>query len=96
MISLRKAMETQVEEAFQTTLESYRAALVAIGKAGARAFPQAGEHLEQSLLALHQRLTSEAPPSLVLEIEEHLEAELQTWGDEAARFYQATSEISMP
>lgn len=63
---------------------------------GAQHAHEAGEHLEQSLLALHQRLTSEAPPSLVLETEEHLEAELQTWGDEAARFYQATSEISMP
>jgi diguanylate cyclase (GGDEF)-like protein len=88
MISLRKAMETQVEEAFQSTLGSYRAALVAIGNAGVRACPPAGEHLQQSLLALQQQLTSEAPPELVVETEQRLEAELQTWGDEAARYYQ--------
>jgi len=94
MISLRKAMETQIEEAFQSALDSYRAALMAIGKASVRACPPVGERLQRALLVLHQRLLSEAPPNLVLETEERLELELQTWGDEVARFYQEkTTEV---
>ena len=39
MISLRKAMDSHVEETLHSTLESYRATLVAVGKAGVRACP---------------------------------------------------------
>ena len=88
MISLRKAMQAHVEESLQSALGAYRAALLAIGKAGVKACPAAGEQFQQALLALHVGLTTEAQPHRVLETEQRLEAELETWGSEAARFFQ--------
>jgi diguanylate cyclase (GGDEF)-like protein len=88
MISLRKAMDAQAEEAFHSTLETYRAALLAMADAGSRACPSAGDQLQHSLLVLHQRLTADATPGLVSETEQRLEAELRAWSDGAAQFYQ--------
>ncbi len=88
MISLRKAMQEQVEEAFESTLDSYRSALGAIGDAAVRACPPVGEPLQQNLRALQKRLTAETPPQLVTETERRLEAELRTWGDQAAQLFQ--------
>lgn len=94
MISLRRAMDTDLEDAFQLTLESYRAALVATGNAGALACPSAGEHLQQNLLALHESLTSEAAPTLMADTHTQVEAHLHTWGQHAARFYdEKTNEV---
>jgi len=94
MISLRRAMETHVEETLHTTLESYRATLVAIGNAGVRACPSAGEHLQQNLVALNERLTTEAAPSLIADTKQQVEAQLHTWGEHAAQANQEkTNEV---
>lgn len=94
MISLRKAMIGQVEDALQSTLASYRDALMAIGTANGRACPPASVRLQGALLALHQRLATEASPSVVSETEKQLETELQNWADEAAGIYHAkTTEV---
>ncbi len=88
MISLRKSMDMQLEEVFQSALKSYRDALAAVGQAGAQACPPVGEELKQSLLNLKQRLSAEASASLITETEELLEKELQTWSARAAHFYE--------
>ena len=88
MISLRKAIDTHTEEAFESTLESYRAVLVAMGNAGARACPSAGKELQERLLALHARLTNEAVPKEIAETKKQAEAQLHKWGEDAAQFNQ--------
>lgn len=94
MISLRKAIETHSEEAFESTLDSYRAVLVAVGSAGVRACPSAGEGLQAGLLALHERLTSNAEPSLIADTKRQVEAQLQAWGEQAAQLNrEKTNEV---
>lgn len=92
MISLRKAMQDQVEEAYESTLDSYRSALGAIGDAAMRACPPTGEPLQQSLRALQARLTAEAKPHLVTETGQRLEVELRTWGDQSAQLYKSNTD----
>jgi diguanylate cyclase (GGDEF)-like protein len=88
MISLRKASEAQLQDAFEATLQAYRAALRAIADAGARAFPLAGDQLRENLLALRQHLNPQSDSKVVTETGEHLETELGAWSDQASRFYQ--------
>ena len=90
MISLRKSMESLLEDMLQSTLECYRAALAAMGDAGVKACPQAGDDLRQSLLQLNQHLTAEA--GAVAHTEKRVEEELRAWGDRAARFYDEKSD----
>lgn len=87
MISLRKAMEAQVEDVLASTLSSYRAALAAVSEAGAKACPPAGEDLKASLLRLQERLQAEASPRLVAETEQGLEETLRSWSDRAAQYH---------
>jgi len=94
MISLRKSMERQAEEVLRSALKSYGDVFVAVGKAGTQACPPAGEELRESLLNLKQRLKADASASLIVETEQLVEAELQTWGERAAHFYQEkTNEV---
>jgi len=88
MISLRKASEAQLQDAFEATLQAYRAALRTMGEAGARAFPIRGEQLLQNLLALRQHLNPQSGPDDVRETGKRLETELGAWSDHASRFYQ--------
>jgi diguanylate cyclase (GGDEF)-like protein len=85
-------MEMQLEETLQSTLQSYRAALGAVGDAGVQACPPAGENLKESLLNLQLRLTAEASASVVGETEQRLEEELRTWSERAGRYYQEKTE----
>lgn len=83
-------MESLLEDMLQSTLECYRAALAAMGDAGVKACPQAGDDLRQSLLQLNQHLTAEA--GAVAHTEKRVEEELRAWGDRAARFYDEKSD----
>ena len=94
MISLKKSIEQQVEEVLQSTLKSYGNVLVAMGDAGTRACPPAGEELRESLLNLSHRLSRESTSDVISETERLLEKELHTWGDRAANFYrEKTDEV---
>ena len=87
-------MDSHLEGALDTTLESYRATLVAVGHAGVRACPPAGEPLQQNLLALQERLTREAAPDLIADTKQQVEAQLETWGEHVARVNQEkTNEV---
>jgi diguanylate cyclase (GGDEF)-like protein len=94
MISLRRAMEAQVQDALESTLRVYRAALGLIGDVAARAFPSSGESFRESLATLQKRLAQDATPELVDETGRSLEVELNAWGDQAAKFYkEKTTEL---
>ncbi len=88
MISLRKASEAQLQDAFEATLQAYRAALRTMGEAGARAFPIRGEQLLENLLALRQHLNPQSGPDDVRDAGKRLDTELGAWSDHASRFYQ--------
>ncbi|MEO8051567.1 MAG: GGDEF domain-containing protein [Acidobacteriota bacterium] len=92
MISLRKSMEYQAEEVLQSALKSYGDVFVAVGQAGAQAFPPVGDELKESLLCLKQRLNGEASASVIAETEQLLEAELRTWSEQAANFFRDKTE----
>ena len=85
-------MKLDLEQAFAATLDSYRAALRALGDAGAQACPPAADGLKQSLQNLTQRLSRDAAPGLIVETEQRLEVELKTWGEQAAQCYQAKAD----
>jgi len=92
MISLRKAMESHGQEAFEATLSSYRAALVSMGESAVRACPLAGEDLQASLLSLHEKLTLNAGPTQMAETSRQLEKHLHDWSERAAAAYEAKAE----
>ncbi len=85
-------MEYQAEEVLQSALKSYGDVFVAVGQAGAQAFPPVGDELKESLLNLKQRLNREASASVIAETEQLLEAELRTWSEQAANFFRDKTE----
>ncbi len=88
MISLRKSMEMDAEGLIASTLEAYRAALVAMGDAGVKACPPAGESLQHGLRQLHSQLTSVSSQNIVAETEMRVATELRDWGERAAGYYR--------
>lgn len=94
MISLRKSMAAQAEEALQSALKSFADVFVVVGEASAQACPPAGVDLKESLLNLKQRLNAESSATVIAETEKLFETELQTWSERAAQFYrQKTDEV---
>jgi diguanylate cyclase (GGDEF)-like protein len=88
VISLRKAMDAQVEDTLASTLGSYRAALAAVSDAGVKACPPAGDDLKASLLRLQERLQAETSPRAVTETQQSLEEALRTWAERVAQYHQ--------
>ena len=72
-------MDSQLEELQRSSLEAYRAALAAIGKYGAQAYPQLGQDLQQSLLSLQEHLCADATPSMIQQTEQQVETHLSQW-----------------
>ena len=81
-------MEKQLEQLLDTAMDSYRAALVAMGKCGVQACPPLGEDLQQALWNLHQRLSSDASPLVLSETEQRVGQELQQFGKRASDYYK--------
>ncbi len=77
-----------LEELFRSALDSYRAALVVIGKCGVRICPQVGHPLQLSLLNLQERLSAYASAAQISETGKKVEEELETWGGLAAGYFQ--------
>ena len=104
MISLKKYLdmdpseprssEPELNELASVILESYRSALLAMGKNGARAFPAAGSDLQQTLASLENRLAANITASLVKETESQVEEQLQQWGGCTAEYFKTkTNEV---
>jgi hypothetical protein len=92
VISLRKAVHADLEESLSSALESYRAALIAVGDAGARAYPPTGENLKLSLLKLQESLVKTATPAAFTQTEQCVGQELKAWGDRASYYYLESAE----
>ena len=99
MISLKKyldmdpdkphATEPDPGELLSATLDSYRSALLAMGKSGVRACPALGSDLQHGLAGLEKRLSNKITPSLVRRTGKHVEEQLDQWGGRTAEYFKA-------
>src|SRR5271166_646960 len=99
MISLKKYLDTDAgqpyisepdpSELLAAALKSYRSALLAMGKSGARACPVVGSDLRQNLARLESRLSCDLTPFLVQETETQVEEHLQKWGSHTEEYFKA-------
>jgi diguanylate cyclase (GGDEF)-like protein len=88
------APKPELNELSSVILESYRSALLAMGKSGARAFPAAGSDLQQTMASLENRLSANITASLVKETETQVEEQLQQWGGCTAEYFKTkTNEV---
>jgi diguanylate cyclase (GGDEF)-like protein len=71
------------------TLNSYRSALQAMGKSGARACPSAGPDLQQALTKLGDGLAGELTPALVSKTALDADVILQQWGGRSEEYFKA-------
>jgi len=81
-------MHASLEESLRSAVESYRGALTAVGDAGAKAYPPAGDDLKQSLLQLRQNLAETASPNAFAETGQRVGEQLKSWAESAAHYYQ--------
>ena len=88
VISLKRYLETNQKELLHSTLDSYRAALGAMGDSGAAACPVVGADLQRSLWKLQERLSSSASVDEIARTEAQVEAELKAWGQRTADYYR--------
>ena len=89
VISLKRYLDSDRNELLISTLEWYRATLVAMGVSGAQACPHLGNGMQQSLLNLQQRVSTDATPALVAETQQRVEEELRRWGESAAEYFKS-------
>lgn len=102
MISLKKYLESEVEaprfddsnsgELLSAVLNSYRCALLDMGKSGYRACPAFGAGLRQSLSGLDKRLSSEVTASLFQETRQEVTEQLSRWGELTAEHLRGKAE----
>jgi diguanylate cyclase (GGDEF)-like protein len=88
VISLKKHIELQPWEILRSTVESYRAAIAAMGNCWAQACPPLSEPLRQSLLSLRDQISAEVAPQVVTEAGQRIEKELGLWGGRAAEYFR--------
>lgn len=98
MISLKKYLDLNPDQPYVSepdpgklliaTLESYRSALLAMGKSGARACPALGSDLQQGLAGLEQRLSRNITPSLMKGTGKNVEEQLEHWGGRTAEYFK--------
>ena len=81
-------MHASLEESLRSAVDSYRATLIDVGDAGARAYPPAGDNLKESLLALQQNLNESTAPKVFAETGQRVQVQLKAWGESAAQYYQ--------
>lgn len=85
-------MHASLEESLRSAVESYRGALTAVGDAGAKAYPPAGDDLKQSLLQLRQSLGETTSPSVFADTEQRVSEQLKSWAESAAHYYQDSAD----
>lgn len=94
MISLKKLIESQSEELFAAAMVAYRAALSAMGKAGAEAIPHLGTGLRQKLNRLQESLDSNVSVSDITRAQQNVDVELGQWSANATQYFtDKTKEI---
>lgn len=98
MISLKKYLDMvpdkntpsnpPLTDLFSVILESYRAALLAMGRSGSKACPPTGSELQHTLVGLERRLFAKLTVELVKETETQVEEQLLRWGGCTAEYFK--------
>jgi diguanylate cyclase (GGDEF)-like protein len=87
VISLKKHIDRQPLEALRSTVESYRAAIAAMGNCWAQACPPLSDVLQKGLFTLRDRISAEVPPEALVEAGQRVEEELELCGARAAEYF---------
>jgi len=75
-------------------VDSYRSALLAMGKSGIQACPGVSSDLQQKLADLGNQISSDPTPAGVKKTETQVEEQLQQWGSQSAEYFKAkTNEV---
>jgi diguanylate cyclase (GGDEF)-like protein len=88
MISLRKAMDEQLQELLVALLENFKISLDTMGESAARACPQSAQGLAPNLKRLQEGLTSSSTPSQVKETTASVDGEMRAWSSRASDYYK--------
>lgn len=102
MISLKKYLEMAFDPSspgkkahnalLGAAIESYRAALLDMGKSGYRACPPLGLGLQQSLTAIEKKLATEVRVGLLHETRSEVGNQLSLWGERTAEHFKEKAE----
>jgi diguanylate cyclase (GGDEF)-like protein len=82
------SLEPDSNDVASVILESYRSALLAMGKSGARACPAVGSELQENLANLGNRLAAKVTASRVRETEVEVEEQLLRWEGRGAEYFK--------
>jgi diguanylate cyclase (GGDEF)-like protein len=94
VISLKQSIEEDAEQLLRTALDSYHAALDAVGEAAIKACPPAGEDLQSALSKLSFALTKPVSAGEIADTTSAIQKELKSWAGHASQFFQqSTGEI---
>lgn len=85
VISLKKYMESQVEDLLMTAVGAWQTTLTAIAKAGAQAVPHLGDALTGKMGALAGNLTASVNQAEIADVQQRVETELAQWSESAAQ-----------
>jgi len=77
-----------LNDLFSVVLESYRAALLAMGNSGVKACPAVGSDLQHALARLERALFTKLSVPVVQKIEAEVEGKLREWGGSSAEYFQ--------
>ncbi len=100
MISLKKYLEMEVDldkpcdeglepgELLPVVLESYRSAVLEMGKSATLACATVGAELQQGMTILAERLTGKITACEARQTEQKVEAELQRWGTHTSEYFK--------
>jgi diguanylate cyclase len=84
--------EAETDELTAVTMECYRAALLAVGKAAVQTCPHLGVDLQTDLQGLERRLAADPSPELVRRTEKQVEIELNEWGARTSGHFKAQAD----
>jgi len=84
--------EIEIDDFTAATLECYRAALLAIGKAAVQTCPPIGVELEADLQGLERRLATDPSIGLIKRTQKQVEIQLNEWGARASGQFRAQSD----
>jgi diguanylate cyclase (GGDEF)-like protein len=80
--------DPDLNELGSAILESYRSALLAMGRSGAQACPAVGSELQQNLASLENRFSEQITASFVRETEVEIEEQILRWGSRGADYFK--------
>jgi diguanylate cyclase (GGDEF)-like protein len=91
VISLKKYIDSNNPELLNSTRDSFRDSLTAMGSSAVQVCPHISENLQQSLLNLRDRLVAEPDPVVVTETGKQVGVELEKWGKSASEYFRQTA-----